>query len=277
MKPESTLMQPISFTLLFGLGAVMAAAQQPNTLAPQEKSAGWTLLFDGKTMRGWDDPRVKNPPGDAWTIEDNCLKAVAHPRITEDLFTNQTYRDFELSWEWRISPAGNSGLKYRIQDHLFIVPRDAANHEQFEAQVERTFGNPVKQRPERGQDYVIGFEYQMTDDSANSDAKSSTKHSAGALYDMVGPSTNATRPVGEFNQSRIVLRGNHVEHWMNGVKIVDATLDSPAAQEGIKTRWSVAPHVAKLLLEQPKHDCPISLQNHGNDCWFRSIKIRVLR
>ena len=116
----------------------------------------------------------------------------------------------------------------------------------------------------------------MTDDSKNGDALGNAKHTAGALYDMVAPSTNATKPVGEFNQSRIVLRGNHVEHWMNGVKVVDSSLDAPAAMEGIRKRWANAPHVRDLLAGQPVKDCPISLQNHGDAVWFRSIKIRVL-
>ncbi len=233
----------------------------------------WIVLFDGKTMNHWVDPRKMSPPGDSWTIEDGCLKAQKRPHINEDLFSDQTYRDFELEFDWKISPGGNSGVKYRIQDHLW-VPRQRG--EKFEATVERGFVNRTSQRPDRGQDYVIGFEYQMTDDSSNSDAKSNGKHTAGALYDMVAPSSAASKPVGEFNHSRIVLRGNHVEHWLNGVKVVDSALDSPAAMEGIQTRWSVAPHVLDLLGKQPKKDCPISLQNHGDDAWFREIRIRKL-
>src|SRR5947209_12547484 len=111
----------------------------PNTLSAEDKAAGWTLLFDGKTFDGWDDPARKSPPADAWTIEDGCLKAVAHPRITEDLFTRDHYRDFELVLEWRISPAGNSGLKYRIQSHQFIPPKPpGAGPEKFEQSVERS-------------------------------------------------------------------------------------------------------------------------------------------
>jgi len=91
---------------------------------------------------------------------------------------------------------------------------------------------------------------------------------------MVAPSKAATKPVGEFNHSRIVLRGNHVEHWMNGVKVVDSALDSPDVLQGIKSRWGVAPHVYDLLASQPKKSCPISLQNHGDAAWFRNIKIR---
>jgi hypothetical protein len=260
------------FFLLMMAAPLLAAAQQHNTLTPAEKKAGWILLFDGKTMNHWVDPRQKTPPGDAWTIEDGCLKALSHAKLTEDLFSKDTYRDFELSYEWRISPGGNSGVKYRIQKHLFLP----GAHERFELQVEHSFEHPVSGRPEKGQDYVIGFEYQMTDDASNRDALSNPKHTAGALYDMVTPSKAAAKPAGEFNQSRIVVKGKHVEHWLNGVKVVDSSLDSPAAMEGIHKRWAVAPHVLELLSKQPVEDCQISLQNHGDDAWFRDIKIRRL-
>jgi hypothetical protein len=91
---------------------------------------------------------------------------------------------------------------------------------------------------------------------------------------MVAPGAAASKPVGEFNHSRIVVRGNHVEHWLNGVKVVDSTLDGEAELAGIRKRWSVAPQVLKLLSEQPKKDCPISLQNHDSDAWFENIKIK---
>ena len=255
---------------LLALACLAADHSLSNTLTASEQADGFVLLFDGKTMNGWDDPRLKNPPGDAWAIENGCLKANANPHITEDLFTKDTFRDFDLRFEWRISPRGNSGVKYRIQDHWFVSPGPGT----FEETVEGSFQN--RRRPSRGQDYVIGFEYQITDDSLNGDARSNLKHTAGALYDMVAPSRPATRPVGEFNESRIVVRRSHVEHWMNGVKVVDSALDSPPALEGIKKRWGVAPHVYRLLSTQPERDCPISLQNHDDQAWFRSIRIRRL-
>ena len=261
-------------TLATAMLATLSATAQTNRLTPEEKSAGWILLFDGTSMKGWVDPRQYNPPGDAWTLEDGCLKATRKPHITEDLFTQQTFRDFELVFDWRISPAGNSGVKYRIQDHLFVLP--VQPKERFEASVQRSFENRTNVRPAKGQDYVIGFEYQMTDDAANSDAKNNPKHTAGALYDMVKPSTAASKPVGEFNHSRIVVRGNHTEHWLNGVKVVDSALDSPDAMAGIDKRWSIVPALHEMLAKQPKKDCPISLQNHGDEAWFRDIKIRKL-
>jgi hypothetical protein len=265
----------IKLILASALLAGVGANGELNKLTSEEKPAGWILLFDGKSMKGWVDPRLKKPPGDAWTIEDGCLKATSKPRIREDLFSKQTFRDFEMLFDWRISPAGNSGVKYRIQDHLFVLPREP--NEKFEASVQRTFQHRTNRRPDKGEDYVVGFEYQMTDDAANADSKSNPKHTAGALYDMVVPAAAAARPAGEFNHSRIVLRGNHVEHWLNGVKVVDSSLDAADAMSGIEKRWSVVPAVYEMLSKQPKKDCPISLQNHGDEAWFRDIKIRRLK
>jgi hypothetical protein len=163
--------QRFCLILLIAPYAALAAGAPPPTLTPGEKLAGWTLLFDGRTMNGWDDPRAKTPPGDAWTIEDGCLKANAHPRIVEDLFTKMSFTGFELAFDWRISPHGNSGVKYRIQDHLFVLPPGAG--ESFEQSVERSFLNRVSGRPARGQDYVIGFEYQVLDSPSQIDPRQS--------------------------------------------------------------------------------------------------------
>ena len=264
----------------FLTAAVLAAAcagsagAQTNRLTPEQKAAGWRLLFNGKDMSGWDAPRKKTPPGDAWTIEDGCLKARANPSITEDLFTTDTFRDFELTFSWRISPGGNSGLKYRIQDHVFLLDEPVSH---FEDLVNRTLTHRRPDRPAKGQDYVIGFEYQAIDDVENEDAKAGPLHAAGALYDISPAARNATRPVGQFNQSRLVLRGNHVVHWLNGEKVVEADLDSPEAAAHIAKRWGQDSPVYELMAKQPKRDCPISLQNHDADAWFRDIKIRPLK
>src|SRR5947208_11144198 len=100
--------------------ASLAAPAADNELTPQEKSAGWRLLFDGKTYANWEDPTKKSPPSQAFTIEDGCIKSLPHPLIDEDLFTKQLFRDFELEFDWKISPGGNSGIKYRIQDRVML-------------------------------------------------------------------------------------------------------------------------------------------------------------
>ena len=267
-----SLQKRLSWAVLFSAGLCLAAENQ---LSPEERKDGFVLLFDGTSMAGWVDPREQTPAGTAWTLEDGALKATARPRITEDLFTKRTFRDFELRWDWRISPKGNSGLKYRIQKHFFVL--DHLPGERFEKTVARSLEQPVASRQPKGQDYVAGFEYQMTDNRTNPDALSNPKHTAGALYDMVPPQKDATKPVGEWNQSRLVVRGKHVEHWLNGVKVVETDLDAPPAMGGIQTRWAPAPAMIKLLADQPVKDCPISLQNHGDEAWFRNLRVKDLK
>jgi hypothetical protein len=258
---------------IFTLVLAGALSAQENQLTPAEKSAGWKLLFNGKDMTGWDDPRQKTPPGDAWTLEDGCLKARAKARITEDLFTQENFGDFELVFDWRISPGGNSGVKYRIQDHVFLHDGWKGR---FENLVNLSLQDRRADRPAKGQDYVIGFEYQILDNARNSDARAGLSHTAGALYDMVPPERDATRPVGEFNHSRIVLSGTHVEQWLNDVKVVDADLGAQEVKDHVAKRWTANSAVYNLLAGQPKHSCPISLQNHGDEVWFRNIKIRAI-
>ncbi len=245
------------------------------SLAPAQTPGGWVSLFDGKSLDHWRDPRAFNPPGDAWTVEDGCIQTKARARITEDLFSAENYRDFEFEWDWRMSPAGNSGVKYRIQKTVWLTG-DHPKLPQFEDEVEWFLGHPVAKRPSKGQDYVIGFEYQMIDDKANEDALSGKSHSTGALYDMVAPSADATKPVGEWNHSLLKVRGTHVEHWLNGVKVVDASIAPDDIKPKLQKRWGKSPAVFSLLGDQPAPETPISLQNHGNVTWFRNLRIRRL-
>ncbi|SPE43359.1 conserved exported hypothetical protein [Candidatus Sulfopaludibacter sp. SbA3] len=243
-----------------------------NELTPAEKKAGWILLFDGKSFAHWDDPTKRTPPGDSFVIEDGCLKSTSHPKITEDLFSADTYGDFELVWDWKISPKGNSGLKYRIQDHVFLpdvrVPR-------FEPNVNAALQNRRTDRPAKGQDYVIGFEYQMTDNATNSDAMRNGKlHQTAALYDIFPPVKDATKAIGEFNQSRLVARVGHVEHWLNGERVMEGSLQAPDVAASMAKRWGEGSAVYELLVKQPVKACHISLQNHDDVAWFKNIKIR---
>src|SRR5665811_334374 len=162
--------------------AVLAANAADNQLTAQEKAAGWRLLFDGKTYAGWEDPTKKSPPGNAFTIEDGCLKSLPHHNLEEDLFTLETFRDFELEFDWKISSGGNSGVKYRIQDRVMLA--DEIPGQKFEHRVNASMKNRRKDRPAKGQEYVIGFEYQVLDNEKNPDARRGANHQAGALYDL---------------------------------------------------------------------------------------------
>ena len=257
------------------LAALACHAEAPhNTLTRQQKAAGWRLLFDGKSFRGWENPTRKVPPGDSWAIENGCLKARARPRIGEDLFTRENFTNFELLFDWRISPGGNSGVKYRIQDRLFVPEMPG---KRFEETVELALGKPRMGRPQRGYEYVIAFEYQVIDDAKNADARSRATHQAGALYDMLGASQAAAARVGRFNHSRLIVKGNHIEHWLNGIKVVDAMLDAPEIAAAVAKRWGNSSLVYAMLARQPRKACPISLQNHNDEAWFRNIKIRTLK
>lgn len=252
------------------IGALTCAA----LVSGSAHAADWKLLFDGKTYAGWEDPTKKSPPGDWFTIEDGCLKAMPHPRIEEDLFTKDTYGDFEMEFDWKIAPGGNSGVKYRIQKRVLLLDPSGTK---FEDLVNLSLKNPRTDRPQRGQEYVIGFEYQLLDNARNPDARNGTTHQAGALYDMFPPSKDTTRPVGEFNHSRLLVKGDHVEHWLNGVKVMDASLGAPEVARGTGARWGTTSPVYDLLVKHPRQNCQISLQNHSSEAWFRNLKIRRLK
>jgi hypothetical protein len=264
----------VFFSSLLFLAAV-SAEEQHNVLSAAEKAEGWILLFDGKTMDHWNDPSKLSPPGDAWTIDDGCLKAVPKPRIDEDLVSSETFEEFELQWDWRILPGGNSGVKYRVQ--AFPVLTSSAG--KFEARANQalehhSFDRSLIPSGGKAQIYVVGFEYQMLDNSRNPDAKVGGIHQAGALYDILAPTKDATKPAGQFNHSRLIVRGNHFEHWLNGEKVIDITTNPDMLKAALVKRWGADSPVAHLLSEQPKKNCPITLQNHGNEAWFRDIKIR---
>jgi hypothetical protein len=257
-----------------GCAAALVAAAADNQLTAEEKAAGWRLLFDGKTYANWEDPTKKSPPGDSFTIEDACLKPVPHAKIEEDLFTKEKFRDFELVFDWKISPAGNSGVKYRIQDRVMLA--DEVRGQKFEDRANASMKQRRTDRPAKGQEYVIGFEYQVLDNEKNPDARRGANHQAGALYDMLAPTKDATRPVGEFNHSRLVVKGDHVEHWLNGEKVVDGSLKAPEVAKGTAARWGTESPVYDLLVNQPNKEGQISLQNHSSEAWFKNIKIRRL-
>ena len=243
---------------LIAVAATNASAQQtpPNTLSAAESAAGWKLLFDGKTLNGWHGLGYKETPAGLWSVVDGAIQHAAkdkspvqadgQPMEGFDLISDRTYRDFELVWEWKISVAGNSGLKYNVDEQLStqMAPPHAAK----------------------------GWEYQINDDSLNEDNKIAT-HRSGALYDMITPNDRKrVNPAGQWNQSRIVFRGTHGEHWLNGQKIVEfdygtAPFDSTFA----KSKYAKYP-----TWFPTRRAGGIVLQDHNDVVSFRSIKIREL-
>jgi hypothetical protein len=226
-----------------------------NTLTAAEQNAGWSLLFDGKTFNGWRGLGYDSVPTAHWKIENGTIRKLADgqvPRLPDgqpaaggDLMTRDTYRDFELTWDWKISRAGNSGVKYNVSEEISMAA--APNHA------------------------ALGFEYQMLDDSLHEDNKVPS-HRAGALYDLIPPNANKNlKPVGEWNSSRLVFRGNHGEHWLNGREVVDFDLGTPLMDSLLaKSKYR---DIKGFATRRAGH---IVLQDHVDEVFFRNIKLRRL-
>jgi hypothetical protein len=125
---------------------------------------------------------------------------------------------------------------------------------------------------------VVAFEYQLIDDDAHADARRGALYQAGAMYSMIPASKKAARPVGEWNTSRVVVRGERVEHWLNGEKVLEAGFDDPRIAAAAAKRWKKhAPSVYEQLTKQPLKECSVGLQHHNDAVWFRAIKARRLK
>ncbi len=244
----------------------MSTAAAPNELTADERANGWRLLFDGRTLSGWRGLGLTAPPAGHWTVQDGAIKVIASKDVGlqpngqrypgGDLITTETFRNFELSWDWKMSPAGNTGLKYNVSEALSLAGgKTAATLSPSTAQGRA----------------ALGFEYQMIDDDRHSDGKLPT-HRSGALYDLIMPNENKhLNPVGEWNHSVLIFNGNHGEHWLNGLKVVEYELGSPAMTAALAaSKYKVIDGFATRRVT------PIVLQDHTEEAYFRSIKIRVL-
>ena len=206
-----------------------------NMLTPAERAAGWQLLFDGRTTAGWRGYRkAEMPPG--WQVIEGALTRVA---AAGDIVTADRYGNFELSLEWRVAQGGNSGIFYRVSEDLEYP-------------------------------WQSGPEMQVLDDAAHPDGRSPLT-SAGALYGIYPAKPGVVRPAGEWNSVRLVVNGRHVEHWLNGVKVVEAEIGS--------SDWEARVNASKFadLPRYGRNDSGhIGLQDHGDRVGYRDIKIRVL-
>lgn len=249
--------RPAFVTLVVGsfLSGGCAAAQRSNELNTVERSAGWRLLFDGRSLAGWRGLGYDSVPTAHWSVVDGAIaktpsgkvrrQADGQPASGGDLMTIESFRDFELAFEWRVTPGANSGVKYNVSEQLSLTY--ATNHA------------------------ALGFEYQVLDDVLHPDNKVAT-HLAGALYDILAPiPTKPLRPVGEWNSALIVLLGDHGEHWLNGVKVVEFDLGTPRLDSLLEqSKYKPIPAFAE------RRRGHIVFQDHGDEVYFRNIRIREL-
>ena len=219
---------------------------EQNTLTPKEASAGWRLLFDGCTTAGWRRYQKPAFPDHGWCIEDGCLKSLAQKG--GDIMTTAVFTNFEFVWEWRIAPGGNSGVKYFVNESRPNVGKDPTNP-----------------------DPCIAHEYQMIDDEHYLEEPLTEKQKTAAWYAVLAPKNAKPKPAGEFNQSRLIVRGNQVEHWLNGKRVLTYKTDS--AESAAAVADSKFKNVAGYLDKIPT---AILFQDHNTVAWMRNIKIREL-
>jgi hypothetical protein len=203
----------------------------------ENRQSSWTPLFNGSSAEAFRGYKKDSFPSTSWKVENGTLKSI--PGNGTDLITKDEYQDFELSLEWKISPGGNSGVIYRVTEDF-------------------------------DRSYSTGPEMQVLDDSKHPDGKN-PKTSAGALYALIAPANKQLKPVGEWNQAGIVFKNNHVEHWLNGVKVVSYTWGSPELVKLIAdSKFKAFPRFAKNASGH------IVLQHHHDEVWYRNVKIRRL-
>ncbi|MBL8226878.1 MAG: DUF1080 domain-containing protein [Bryobacterales bacterium] len=263
-NPSRTL--SIISSVIVGFGSLLPGqpTDRHNELTPEEVRAGWVLLFDGKTARGWSSPSSEQFPNGFWRIEDGFLRGAAVGARGIDLQSTEKFRNFELQFEWKIELGGNSGLKYLVGSSQKLV---------FE-------GNGLPQREGTTQpgpnaifrEGTYGMEYQMVDEAEHPDGKSPLTIS-GALYQFAGLERSHARPAGQLNRSKIVVNGSRIEHWLNGTRVV--AVDT--ASEEFRSTASKAPGRTRRALDYLSQEGPIAIQSHTGAVWIRNIKLRRLK
>lgn len=223
--------------LVASICARVLAAQENalNMLTDQEKATGWKLLFDGKSLAGWRGFKTETPPA-GWKAIDGTLVRDASGG---DLMTVDEFGDFELRLQWQISKNGNSGIMFHVTS-------------------------------EGGETYETGPEFQILDNAGHRDGQNPMT-SAGSNYAMHPPVRDVTKPVGEWNDVRLIVKGPHVEHWMNGVKLLEYELWSPDWEARVQaSKFKAMPGYGRAKRGH------IVLQDHGNFVAYRNIKIKPL-
>ena len=230
----------IQTRLIFSLilASLFAASFSLSGADAKAKPGKWKVLFDGKSVDKWRGYKMNSFPDHSWKVEEGAIRAIAGAD-GPDIITREKFENFELELDWKASPGANSGIMYRVSED---------------------FGAP----------YETGPEMQVLDDDKHADGRD-PKTSAGSLYALIAPKNKKLKPVGEWNQVRIVAQGNQVEYWLNGVKVVEFELGSAELNQLIaRSKFKDMPRFAK------EKTGFIDLQHHGDEVWYRKIRVRRL-
>jgi hypothetical protein len=195
-------------------------------------------LLDGKTLKGWHSFKKTTAPEKGWDFQDGALHHIPKGG-GGDLISDGTYENFDLTWEWKVAEGANSGLKYFVSEE--------------------------RKSP-------IGHEYQMIDDERHADAKlGEGKRVTASFYDVLKPKDAKPKPAGQWNSSRVLVQGNHVEHWLNGVKVLEYELDSPELLAAVQeSKFKKEGDFGKRV------QCRLLIQDHQDEIWIRNMKIKEL-
>lgn len=220
----------------------------PNTISKKEKAEGWKLLWDGKTTNGWRGARLTVFPQKGWVVDNGVLKVIkstgGESTNGGDIVTTQKYKNFELVVDFKITPGANSGVKYFVDTEL-----------------------------NQGAGSSIGCEFQILDDEKHPDAKLGVNgnRKLGSLYDLIPAYANKPYRDGVFNTAKIIVKGNHVEHWLNGIKVVEYNRNNQMFNALVAySKYKVWPNFGNA------ESGYILLQDHGDEVWFQNIKIKEL-
>jgi hypothetical protein len=245
---KSTLFFLAIASFLVATALAQESTPSPNTLTKQEKKEGWKLLFDGKSTTGWRGAYKTSFPEKGWEIRDGMLivqpSSGGEAANGGDIVTVDEYGSFDLKVDFKLTEGANSGIKYFVTEQQPQTPGSA-----------------------------IGLEYQLLDDARHPDARLGINgnRTLASLYDVMPATNKKPNPIGEWNVARILVKGTHVEHWLNGIKVLEY---ERGGKEFLAHKAESKFKDRKDFGEAPKGH--ILLQDHGNQVFFRNVKIRVL-
>lgn len=228
--------------------SVQQINQIVNTISEREAKEGWKLLWNGKDTEGWRGAKLDQFPEKGWVIEEGILKVVkgsgGESTNGGDIVTTRPYKNFMLKVDFRITEGANSGIKYFVDTNL-----------------------------NKGAGSAIGCEFQILDDKKHPDANLGVQgnRKLGSLYDLIPAPEDKPFRSGVFNTAMVVVKDNHVEHWLNGVKLLEYARNNPMWEALVNYSkykdWPNFGNAQKGLL---------LLQDHGDEVWFQNIKIKEL-